>query len=78
MRTNKLGIDIVELEGKPAIKIFNTHLTEYQTFHTAKDLLKKAGVYTEAMKDIAEKAKDKKTNLMPILMDLKFFVVTLD
>jgi hypothetical protein len=30
------------------------------------------------MKDIAEKAKDKKTNLMPILMDLKFFVVTLD
>jgi len=29
------------------------------------------------MKDIAEKAKDKKTNLMPILMDLKFFVVTL-
>jgi hypothetical protein len=30
------------------------------------------------MKDISEKAKDKKTNLMPILMDLKFFVVTLD
>lgn len=30
------------------------------------------------MKEIAEKAKDKKTNLMPILMDLKFFVVTLD
>ena len=30
------------------------------------------------MKDITEKAKDKKTNLMPILMDLKFFVVTLD
>jgi len=30
------------------------------------------------MIDISEKAKDKKTNLMPILMDLKFFVVTLD
>lgn len=30
------------------------------------------------MKEISEKAKDKKTNLMPILMDLKFFVVTLD
>ncbi len=30
------------------------------------------------MKDITGKAKDKKANLMPILMDLKFFVVTLD